>query len=424
MIARSSCTLLFVAVVAASAATPTATTAKPKPIAASYRRRPSEDHNKPGDKVPFDWLPAIVDPLGRAASARPWSPTAVPQAAEARADAGRARRAALAVLDDSLDDLRAERDPRRAVIATYARMERRSRARAYPARRPRRRSSTSAASCASSCTRAPTRSRRLTSLFERAKFCHARDRQRHEGRRDRRARRRSATSCGRPRREAEAVRLVGQRTSPSPSSARSALAVALVMRPATEPGGGGIRPPRRRARRGRCSPQRRRPAVRRATDVAGSTRCSRPRRKARRLPSLERLERELEMATQSAFDTHYRLRPLLRELAQPGWPVAGVDLDGPGSRAEELLGPDAWALVRPGPRRPAEHHAAGASLATANRRRRGAGTVGVNADPELSLEDVGRSSRRGSSTRSSAPSSASATRSSSSCSACSPTATS
>jgi hypothetical protein len=28
-----------------------------------------------------------------------------------------------AVLDDSLDDLRAERDPRKAVIATYARME-------------------------------------------------------------------------------------------------------------------------------------------------------------------------------------------------------------------------------------------------------------------------------------------------------------
>ncbi len=94
---------------------------------------------------------------------------------------------------------------------------------------------------------------------------------------------------------------------------------------------------------------------------------SRPRRKERRLASLERIERELEMATQSAFDTHYRLRPLLRELAQTRLARRGVDLDAPGSRAEELLGPDTWAIVRPDLVRPAEHHAAGASLATVNR---------------------------------------------------------
>ena len=73
------------------------------------------------------------------------------------------------------------------------------------------------------------------------------------------------------------------------------------------------------------------------------------------------------MATQSAFDTHYRLRPLLRELAQTRLARRGVDLDAPGSRAEELLGPDTWAIVRPDLVRPAEHHAAGASLATVNR---------------------------------------------------------
>jgi hypothetical protein len=91
------------------------------------------------------------------------------------------------------------------------------------------------------------------------------------------------------------------------------------------------------------------------------------RRKEKRLAGLEKIERELEMATQSAFDTHYRLRPLLRELAATRLARRGVELDAPGSRAEELLGPDAWSFVRPDLVRPAEHHAAGASLATVDR---------------------------------------------------------
>jgi hypothetical protein len=94
---------------------------------------------------------------------------------------------------------------------------------------------------------------------------------------------------------------------------------------------------------------------------------SRPRRKDKRLAGLERIERELEMATQSAFDTHYRLRPLLRELAATRLARRGVDLDAPGGRAEELLGPDAWSFVRPDLVRPTEHHAAGVRLATVER---------------------------------------------------------
>ena len=39
---------------------------------------------------------------------------------------------------------------------------------------------------------------------------------------------------------------------------------------------------------------------------------------------------------------------------------AGIELDPPGGRAEELLGPDAWELVRPDLARPADHHAPGA----------------------------------------------------------------
>jgi hypothetical protein len=94
----------------------------------------------------------------------------------------------------------------------------------------------------------------------------------------------------------------------------------------------------------------------------------RPRRpKVRRVPELERLERELEMSTQSAYDTHYRLRPILREIAAGRLGHSAVELDRPGSRAEELLGPDAWALVRPDSQRPADHHAPGASLAEIER---------------------------------------------------------
>jgi NADH:ubiquinone oxidoreductase subunit 6 (subunit J) len=72
----------------------------------------------------FDWVPAIVVfstvLCGCVAGflllrRRP----APPRAAEAELAARLS-----AVLDDSLDDLRAERDPRRAVIAAYARMER------------------------------------------------------------------------------------------------------------------------------------------------------------------------------------------------------------------------------------------------------------------------------------------------------------
>jgi hypothetical protein len=79
---------------------------------------------KVGKKIPFDWLPAIVilSIAGGGAVViaytlfrRPY--VRVPTQAELAARLS-------AVLDDSLDDLRAEKDPRRAVIATYARMER------------------------------------------------------------------------------------------------------------------------------------------------------------------------------------------------------------------------------------------------------------------------------------------------------------
>lgn len=96
-------------------------------------------------------------------------------------------------------------------------------------------------------------------------------------------------------------------------------------------------------------------------------RLARPRRRDKRLAELVRIERELEMATQSAFDTHYRLRPLLRELAEARLARRGIELDRPGGSAEELLGPDAWDLVRPDVDRPTEHHAAGVRLPAVER---------------------------------------------------------
>jgi hypothetical protein len=88
----------------------------------------------------------------------------------------------------------------------------------------------------------------------------------------------------------------------------------------------------------------------------------RPPRKDGRPAELVRIERELEMSTESAFDTHFRLRPILRELAATRLALSGVDLDGPGGRAEALLGPEAWQLVRPDAERPDDHYAPGVRL--------------------------------------------------------------
>ena len=94
---------------------------------------------------------------------------------------------------------------------------------------------------------------------------------------------------------------------------------------------------------------------------------ARPPRKEPRVPELERLEREVEMAMESAYDTYYRLRPTLREISATRLARSAVGLDGPGGRAEELLGPDAWSIVRPDFERPSDHHAAGTPLATIER---------------------------------------------------------
>ena len=64
------------------------------------------------------------------------------------------------------------------------------------------------------------------------------------------------------------------------------------------------------------------------------------------LPELERVEREVALASSTAFDVHYRLRPLLREVAAHRLTARrGIDLDRTPAAAREALGEDAFACA-------------------------------------------------------------------------------
>jgi hypothetical protein len=81
------------------------------------------------------------------------------------------------------------------------------------------------------------------------------------------------------------------------------------------------------------------------------------------LPELDRLGRELSLGTQSAFDYHVRLRPVLYEIAEARLAARGRRLE----EAEGLLGPEAWELIRPDRLPPTDRHAAGADPAAVRR---------------------------------------------------------
>jgi hypothetical protein len=80
-----------------------------------------------------------------------------------------ARKALAQILDDTLDDLRAEKDPRRAVIAAYSRMERSLASYGLP-RRPFEAPVEYLARVLEELRSATSSAKRLTHLFERAKF--------------------------------------------------------------------------------------------------------------------------------------------------------------------------------------------------------------------------------------------------------------
>lgn len=79
---------------------------------------------------------------------------------------------------------------------------------------------------------------------------------------------------------------------------------------------------------------------------------------------LERLEREVSMATSTAFDLHFRLRPRVHKIARQLLASRrGVDLTTQPEAARRLLGEETWALVQPGVEPPTDRSAPGLELA-------------------------------------------------------------
>jgi hypothetical protein len=87
------------------------------------------------------------------------------------------------------------------------------------------------------------------------------------------------------------------------------------------------------------------------------------RSRAQRPPDLVRLEQHLTLAATTAFDVHYRLRPVIREIArQRLWAKHAIDLENDPKRAETLLPARTWDLVRPDRPSPADRFARGPGL--------------------------------------------------------------
>ena len=76
-----------------------------------------------------------------------------------------------------------------------------------------------------------------------------------------------------------------------------------------------------------------------------------------RLPELQRVERELTMATATSFDLHTRFRPLVRDIAAARLSARGRKLE----ESEDELGEELWALVRPDRPVPSDRHGEGIS---------------------------------------------------------------
>lgn len=79
-----------------------------------------------------------------------------------------------------------------------------------------------------------------------------------------------------------------------------------------------------------------------------------------RPPDLERTERVLSMASTTAFDLHFRLRPILREVAEQRLADRrGLRLDSDDPRVVEACGDELWEVVRPDREAPDNRHQLG-----------------------------------------------------------------
>jgi hypothetical protein len=74
------------------------------------------------------------------------------------------------------------------------------------------------------------------------------------------------------------------------------------------------------------------------------------------IDEFETIRRAFDGARFSAFDVHYRLRPLLRDLAASRLRVRrGIELDQQPGPAAEVLGAEAFALLREGRPAPGDY---------------------------------------------------------------------
>jgi hypothetical protein len=66
------------------------------------------------------------------------------------------------------------------------------------------------------------------------------------------------------------------------------------------------------------------------------------------IAELDRIDRLVVLGGANEFDLHYRLRPLLRQIAAERlYDLYGIDLDTDPERARPLLGEELWEIVRP-----------------------------------------------------------------------------
>ena len=265
--------------------------------------------------------------------------------ASAPADAGERRGAAAPDVEEGLEDLglerlRAEPDPRRAVIGAYALMDRVMADRALGRRRSEAPLEYLGRMTAAGYARI-TALGRLTRLYARARFStHPIDRA-DAGRGGRR--RRDHRRRGRRMTATSAVLL----------AAGAVVAVALL-------------PPVPRVERRR----RRRPE------------------EPARPQGLRAMERQVGMAGGSAGDLHERLCPLLRDIARDRLATAGIDLDRDPEAAALAVGPETWELVRGDRPPPDDRHGAGVRPGRRPRRGRSPRADRCAAVSALTLEQI------------------------------------
>jgi hypothetical protein len=86
-----------------------------------------------------------------------------------------------------------------------------------------------------------------------------------------------------------------------------------------------------------------------------------------RVRGLEELEHAVEFSQTTAFDFHYRLRPHLVRVAAHRLSGQGVELESQPERARQILGEEAWELVRPDRPPPERRNDRGLELARLRR---------------------------------------------------------